>query len=155
MFNVEILIPNPKINKDKNRAYSYKDPEIMSVISDQIKCFHVSFTTHPRLVDLCSGDGSIAQMMTELGWQPKNITCIDQCVSPTPVVQGVHWEYMDLKNLAFTIRRNEPLPPQVEQYRRAFDVVTEWLGYADPRDFADLYRFFARQGGFILNEGIV
>ena len=155
MSSVEILIPHPEINKDKHRGYSYKNPELKSLISDQIQLWHVSPTTHPRVVDLCSGDGSLAHMMTELGWQPDNITCIDLCISPTPKVQDVHWKYMNLKNLAFSLKYNWDIPPEVNEYRHTFDVVTEWLGFLGEKDRFLLSHFFSRPGGYILNEGIV
>ena len=116
--------------------------------------YHVTPATHPRVVDLFTGDGSIAKMIMNMGWQPDNITCIDQCISPTPVVQGVHWEYMYLHSLAHALKYHLAIPSKVEHYRHAFDVVMEWLGYGDPKDIAILYKFFARPGGYIFKEGI-
>jgi len=157
MFNVEILVANPGINTDPDRNFSYDDIHTINAIQRSFKSFQVNPNTHPRLIDLYSGDGPIAKMTADMGWLPENITCVDLYTPATPVIKGVHWSYINLNNLAFALRLNEPLPPQVEQYRHTFDVVTDWLGflYTKQRDIPIIHHFFARPGGYILNEGIV
>lgn len=153
MLELEIVIPHPKENTDVFRSYSHGNPEIIREISQLFKHFNVTPATHPRVIDLCSGDGSIARMVIDMGWQSKNMTCVDLYISPTPLVHGVTWEYMNLETLAFALKWEIPLPNQIQKLHHAFDVVTEMQGYVYPQDITLVSNFFARPQGYILWKG--
>ena len=56
---------------------------------------------HPMVIDLASGHGGIPWLLVQLGWQEKNITCIDLNLPPEEdnLVPNAQWVKADLFDL--------------------------------------------------------
>ena len=124
----EIIIPDPEINTNPWRRYTYSSEGIRLLIPSQLSHEGITPQTHPQVVDLCAGDGSIARILADNGWSLSIITCIDKLVSPTPLVEGVRWLYWDLRELAKSVIGDVSLPTEVVKKRNSFDVVCLWSG---------------------------
>jgi hypothetical protein len=144
----EILIAQPLTNTDPYRNYSLQDKKF----TNETEVFMLGAITpgnYPKAIDLCSGDGALALFLIQRGWKPENITCVDRYISPTPLVTGVSWLYMDLNLLATALETHEPVPSCIGQLRGAFDVVTHIQGYLQRDEQKYVNEFFIRDKGYL------
>ncbi len=76
---LDIVIDKPRLNEMGIFAsYSHNDSLISHALDTQRQKAGITPHDFPRAVDLCAGDGSLARYLVDRGWDPKNITCIDQ-----------------------------------------------------------------------------
>jgi len=108
----------------------------------------ISFDTHPQVVDLCAGDGSIAALMVERGWSPRQITNIDLYETSTPLVDGCNWKYLDLGALAWAIECGDSINHEVTRLRHKFNVVTLVQGFLGEEHEESVVNYFLKPGGF-------
>lgn len=150
----EIVIPNPRINsiEQEYRRYSFESDSYRRFFFDCLKQHQITPKKYPKAVDLFAGDGSLAAFLKEKGWQEGNITCVDNTISPTPLVDGAEWLYWDLRSLSRFVQTGEPIPPEIQSLAHSFDVVVMSQSYLDSTDNeGTLCRYFVRPGGFVLS----
>lgn len=150
MLERQIVIQNPGLNTDPFRdwtTHTYENQDFPW----HIKEMNISPLTHPKVADLCAGNGRWAVRFVQNGWLPENITCIDQAIPNPSLVRGLTWLYWDLSNLGWSLKFKEPISAEVEQLKGAFDCVVTSSGGIG---FGLLYEglvceFLAREGAFI------
>ncbi len=103
-------------------GYTWLDGEWGDILGSHLAKNDVNPASHPTAIDLCAGDGSIARILVDLGWNPDDITCIDLHRSRNPLVTDVRWLHWDLEALLETINDSGPLPGVVEGYKGYFDI---------------------------------
>lgn len=147
--SIEIAKPRP--NKEFGHRWTLDDPQLQHAILRRLDVCSITPHSHPRVVDVASGDGPVALLLSQRGWPAGQITCVDQHFSKNPLVKGANWLYWDLRALASALRRNQPLPIQVSNYRSMFDVVT--IIHADGLESwqqEKVAEFFKSPRGFII-----
>lgn len=151
-----IIINEPYPNVDRHRRYSEGSSSVQGRwIVDLVESGEVTPEAFPKAIDLFAGDGSWARRLTQHGWIPEDITCVDIYESPTPLVQGVIWKYMDLLALWRAIKNNVVLPKEVQDLEGKWDLTTMSYGaglYEDGDRDSELIisNFFTRPGGVML-----
>ncbi len=140
----EILITDPFINESCGKSYSSGVGRKTTL--ELLRKHNLSPNTHPRVVDLCAGEGSWAKILIERGWDPNHIVCIDRRRPENPPPEGVKWEYWDLRALATSLRNRTPLPKEVAVYRRSFDLAVMTYGLGS-REGRPLFKFFVKPQG--------
>lgn len=147
MRNREIIIGNPPMNDDSHAGWSYGDRILRESLQRRLTSVKITPITHPKVADLCSGKGGVADMFVDLGWNPGNITCIDRAVPKRSYIDGATWAYWDLAELGESLRHGRPIPLEVLKYQHTFDVVTLYLGFIRNED--TLCNFLVREGGIV------
>lgn len=147
----EVLRAKPRINRDDQRSWSYASGEDakMYIAKSWPEAGEVSPLTHPKIADLCAGDGSVAGIFCESGWDPRNILCVDRYRSLTPVVQGVTWGYWDVTELGRRLLHKGSIPPEVSQYQGLFDIVVHDLSGIRRELRQVVCDYLVRPGGLI------
>lgn len=145
----DILISTPRINNDRMRSHTAQDQYLAGNLRIHLVGLGIRPSDYPRAVDLCSGEGYVAYMLTNYGWKPNDITCIDLYMPSSPFVTSANWRYMDLYNLGKAIKSGEKLPSAVEFYREKFDIGMMILGINKYQQ--ELMNFFVRNGGISCN----
>jgi hypothetical protein len=149
----DIIISNPTLNVAFERRFGLIGPgEFREDVLLFDKC-GLSPEEYPKVCDLSSGDGTMALFLTQQGWKPNTITCIDYYRPNPSLVDGVSWAFMDLLALCCALEQNKQLPAEVERFRGNFDIVTHIYGYFTTEDEMRINRFFVRDGGFIFGAG--
>ena len=143
----EIIIGNPPINDDSHAGWSYGDTHLKHALQDRLGFEKITPFTHPKVADLCSGKGGVADIFVDLGWNSENITCFDKAVPKRSYVEGATWRYWDLAKLGENLRHGRPIPLEVLKYQHTFNVVTLYLGFI--RNEGLLCNFLVREGGMI------
>ena len=104
---------------------------------------------HRYAVDLCSGDGVMAEILVNLGWNPRDIVCIDKFSSPTPLVTDARWLYVDLTQWADAITGNEPVPPIFMSMKSTFHIVISAMTMEVPlQKIETVSNFLLAPGGY-------
>lgn len=150
MFENEIVIREPQLNKDPYRDWTTHTWENKDFPKYALK-MGVSPSTHPRVADLCAGNGRWAVRFVQNGWLPENITCIDQAIPNPTLVEGLSWLHWNLRELGWRIKTGKPIPEGVERLKGTLDcVVTSsgGIGFGLP-DEGLVCEFLARNGAFI------
>jgi len=114
----------------------------------------VSPDKFPKVIDIASGNGGVALVLTELGWRAENIVCLDKFVSPDTVVKTTQWVYADIDLLVEEIAEGR-VDTRLEQYRQAFDLLTANYAFLNPREVSYLAKFLLKPEGKLLLEGVV
>lgn len=155
----EIIIGNPQVNNDPWRRVTFQAEALVTYIGRILSAKGVTPATHGRVIDLCAGDSSIGKILVENGWNPKDILCIDKKRTETPLVEGLRWEYWDLKELAESLKRDLTLPHEISLRKGKFDLVSCWYGVDQEYDksllneeIRLLCNFFVSPGGFICSD---
>lgn len=127
---MKAIIETPKPNPQSRgyASYSRNDFHAQELLKDEISYQKIKPKTHQKALDLCSGDGAIAWYLTTLGWEPEDITCIDQFRSTRPLVRGVRWKFIDLDVLLQQLQHGEQVEPEIASLEHSFDVVTMFWG---------------------------
>src|SRR3989344_7331928 len=123
-------IINPESRHFRRWTYEVSHGMDRGWISDHLNQVGVSPEFYPNVCDLCSGDGSVAAILVENGWEPSRITCVDQFKSPSPLVVGVNWNYFNITDLVWALRNGQEIPDDISRLRNLFDLVTLFQGYA-------------------------
>lgn len=105
----------------------------------------------PRVLDVCAGDGSIGALLLSAGWQENRITCIDQYVSPSPLLPEAQWLYYRLE----VPKLQKSIPEELSQLLSYFDLITCFNGSVSVSHDAEKKRveeqwfvdFFTKPGG--------
>ncbi len=98
------------------------DQHTQDITAHYLRRNNITPYNHPIAADVFAGDGSMAFLLSQEGWNPSDITCFDQAVSRKPLVPGVNWRYWNLATLADALDNNVTLPPEVEMCRGKFDL---------------------------------
>ncbi len=146
LFTIEI--ENPPINTDvylKRFSLDFGSegtliPTLLRTISQE----GITPETHPKAADVCAGVGSIAKIISELGW--RDVTCFDRERVPEP--EWPTWRYLDLASLGRAIIADTPLPEQVERLRYSFDLVLAVQSELSSRYLPVVCDFLTRAGGY-------
>jgi len=115
---------------------------------------NVTAQAYPRLIDIFSGDATVARVAHDLGWRTSNILCVDMYISTTPLLKGVRWKYWDLSRLAWALRNSGDIPKEVTNLKESFDIAISQYGESNslvPIGLP-LCRYFVRKGGYILTD---
>src|SRR3989344_9234795 len=123
----EIVVSNPGPNKDAFSSWSY--PGGKFILEPQFEIKKITPVTHPKVADLCAGDGSVARILKEMGWKEEDILCIDEARSTTPLVEHVAWKYWNLSELGYALRGDKVISPEIQQHKGRFDMVLMFQGY--------------------------
>lgn len=151
-MEIEIHEPQENPNELRYRRYSLMDKETGEILAEELKEKGITPDKFPKAVDLAAGDGSLAAVLKRLGWKGKDITCIDQFESPTPISRDFNWEYVNLSNLASAVDLGDKLPPDIEKMRGKFDVVTMSLAFLGSEKAEEkVCEFFAKPKSFIFH----
>lgn len=134
----------PEMNPDNLRRYTYTDYEFRNFLDVMLQMRGVTPDSHPTLVDLAAGDGSMSAIFAERGWREKNMLCVDRYESPSPLVNNATWYYLDLLDLASDIEQGKRLPREVEKMKGAFDIVTIMQVPFRRYDEETLWNYFAK-----------
>lgn len=152
-YMAEILITEPRPNRDYRSSYSFNDPFAHEVVRDCFPDWGITPQTHPRAADICAGDGSWARLLVDNGWKPEDILCVDRCRSLGPLVEGVKWEYWDVDALRdrlltarFHLEGPTEIPEGVAVHQGKFDLVIVLLG-AERRAANEVANYLVRPGG--------
>lgn len=150
-FMSEVSIPNPPLNsRDKLSRFS-SDSETLRKIAKELRFRNITPHSHPLAADIFAGDGSMAYLLSQEGWNPSDITCFDRAKSRKPLVQGVNWRYWNLAALADALASNVTLPPEVEMYRGGFDLAMSLQ--SERRDSGlTVCSFLVKPGGEIITD---
>lgn len=149
----EIIIQDPLINTDPLKDHAYRAMgryEIKQLMGVWDRC-GISPEICPVVADVCAGDGGWARILTDNGWRPENITCIDRKRTETPLVAGVNWEYWDVEELGTEILLGRPLPDAVKLYENRFDLVLLVNGGISRHCSDAVGRFLVCPGGKVFN----
>lgn len=149
----EIIIANPEINRDRLRAHAYQ-----SRVSDINKdSFRISLAglgitpdSHSNVVDLCAGDGGMARILVDLGWDESRILCVDRCVSSTPLVEKAKWVYWDLEELGRALILGRAIPEEIERYRERFDITFLVNGLTNEYYAKEVMNFFSKPNSLMI-----
>jgi hypothetical protein len=152
---MNIIIENPSHNPDAidYTQWSYRNPITNSEIIRRLQADGIHPNTHPKAVDLYAGDGSIARILSEQGWNPQDITCIDLYLPNDPLVPNAQWIHLNLDNLYHAQQLDQPLPPEAELLRDQFDAVFMSASYIGIDHSDKVCEFFVKPDGYILNLG--
>jgi hypothetical protein len=123
--------------------YTYNDPDSEEILGNLLDKCGVKAETHPRVVDLGAGFGSLSQLMVEkFNWKPENMTCIDRYVPRKKLNNQFNWLIWDLKELYAQLSEGTELPPEIEKWRGQFDVIVAAQIPVEPPELAALVGFF-------------
>lgn len=148
----EIIIPNPHINDSWTRRHAHTAGDC-AMFMPTIDLWGLTAQSHPKVVELCAGDGPWAKAFADAGWNPQDITCIDIARTNTPLIDGAKWLHWDLDALAQGIIEDRELPDDVLEYKGRFDIV--FLTYGFGISYKDiLCEYFVRKNGFICSEAV-
>ncbi len=153
---MKVTIENPELNPiDQGlRRWTYElGNRTKKRFVEHLKEDGVTPLTHPKAIDLCAGDGSMAQILIENGWSPKNITCVDQFVTKTPLADGAKWKYINLGALASSLKIEEDLEPEIVQMKGNYDIVTLVQGHMGRVEEQAIVKFFTKPNGFSFHLG--
>lgn len=131
------------INQDVLRRYTYNNGFAKSIVTRLIDSFGVNKDTHPRVLDLAAGDGSVAAILSEMGWDERQIVCIDKYESPTPLVKSVKWLYEDLELVASVLSDDKEPSKQLQRIHQGFDIVAIMQSPLKQWEEEALVRYFA------------
>ena len=126
---IEILIPDPDFNKDKWVDWSHNNERNAKYLDSKLSEGGVTPSTHPIVVDLCAGAGSIAELLIERGWQPANITCVDQVRASGNLAPEANWYFWNIKALGEAIILRQSIPEEIQIFRQSFDLITLFGGF--------------------------
>ncbi|GAB4158524.1 MAG: hypothetical protein Fur003_2330 [Candidatus Dojkabacteria bacterium] len=149
-----IVIYSPQINPEDKmfRQWSLQpDSGNINEIPLLLSTLKVSPDTHPRVCDLCAGDGAVSTILVSNGWLPENITCIDFYKPADNLAQGSKWLYLDLRLLAQYIKLGTPIPPEIEALKGTFDFTILVRGMLRDQEQEAVCKYFTREGGFYAN----
>ncbi len=107
------------------------------------------------VADVCAGDGSVAKLLVDYGWDARKIICIDRYRSPSPLVGGVTWEYWNVDQLGLALLAEKEIPSCIERYREFFDLVVmmQALGGVGSDSAEAVSYFLCRVGGLAYYSG--
>lgn len=107
--------------------------------------------THPGAIELCAGDGPLADWLTRNGWEPKNVYCVDMYRSPDPLAESVNWLYLDLEQLVNALYTHGPIPENILSLKHQFHLVSMAFNDGKMLSNGEKYAcsFFARTDAFI------
>jgi hypothetical protein len=153
----EIVIAHPEINTDTLRSHAYAaegSDKFQSYIRALLEESGATPASHPNVVDLCAGDGSMARILADQGWDESRILCVDRYISPTPLVENVRWAYWDLEALGRSLVLGEVLSEQIERYREGFDITCLVNGLPNQSAYGRaISRFFSKPNSLLLPFG--
>lgn len=73
----EISIPDPPLNKDSLLNRYSTDKLTLRNIAKGLRFKDITPYSHPIAADVFAGDGSMAYLIEQEGWNPSDITCFD------------------------------------------------------------------------------
>ena len=150
----ELIIENPVNNGNFYRRYAFESLHFRPNFYRFLDLKEITPKTHPKVVDLCAGDGSISKLLTDKGWNPRDLTCVDLYKSPTPLVNGVTWRYWDLEELADHLKILRDIPAQILDLQNTFDFVVLWNGFLRRETETSVCKFFVRLDGETFMDAI-
>jgi hypothetical protein len=127
MLERGIIIPNPQLNTDAYRGWGMYDP-LVDRLGAVLQISSISPATHPKAIDLASGDGALAIKLIGLGWKPQDITCVDIAMPNPPMGEGMLWRYWDVDGLGYALAQHNSIPEEIQRLQGRFDVVTTHFG---------------------------
>jgi len=149
----EIVVKRPTENNDNFRDISWTHSHLSWILANEFtKENHLSHIASPKICDLFAGEGGMANIFMELGWESSDITCIDLHTpdSGSELATGAKWLFWDLKRLTEAIVDNEVLPKSVLKHKNKFDLVVMAYGDLKPKLEPILTEFFAKDKNNIL-----
>lgn len=150
LYPVEIENPVRNTSDPMYVRYSHVSvtrPFIREAFTSFLQTHKLSPETHPRILDLCAGDGGLARMAADMGWT--DITCIDKFLPADSLVPTATWLTWNLYNLYTNIRFDD-MDASTLPYRNIFDLVlmaNSELGNIDIE--MTVCSFFVNQNGQI------
>ncbi len=115
----QIEIKNPLINRSIP-DWLENSPWILQGALAILNNAGVDSLSHPRLIELCAGNGLASAAFHAAGWS--EITCVDQYLPTFPRVQA-KWLHWDLNVLSQKLQNQIPLPDKVNLHREQYDLV--------------------------------
>ncbi len=144
------LTYNPNDEILRRWTYSVDGGSMRSFIIEYLNSKKINPSTHPKVMDLCSGDGSLAAILIENGWNPSNITCVDLFKSPSPLIYGVNWKYLNISHdLVLKVRNGQGVKKEFSLLEHSFDLVTLFQGYERSDIEQEACEYFVKSSGFI------
>lgn len=150
----EVVITNPEFNFNHRTGYSYYDKFAHDIVRRQLKAGRgINPQTHPKVADVCAGDGSWARIFIDNGWKPEDILCIDQFRSRVSLIEGVAWRYWDVAELGVRLLTGDAaIPNEVLEWQGKFDIVVLINSGINHGIVQEVCRFLVRSQGQILSS---
>lgn len=145
-----IVVREPELNPNKKRYRQWvvRDTALVDRLGYEIDLKGITPKTHAEAIDLCCGDGGVAQYLQKRGWD--HLTLVDQFKPVEPLVATDDWRYLNLGQLRFALEHGEELPSDIESMRGRFDVVTLVQGFIGRREEElKICKFFAKPEAYI------
>lgn len=152
MAEKNILISNPG-EPGYLKEYSIENPEFPLKLLEIFEERQISPKTHPKLVDVFSGEQGAVIPFIKAGWQKQNITCIDKGM-PVGEKQAGTTLTWDLAALESALKNNETLPAEVKAHKGQYDIFTAFYA-AIEEGYGAFYSgdFLATIADFLLKKG--
>lgn len=153
-----ILIPNPTENKSSFSSFFSEDSGWKDILKETLDSRHATPQSHPHALELFAGDGPIAGMLHEWGWQ--DITCADLYLPKKPLApKGSTWIFLDLAEVIERLNHGGDLN-EINFLKNEFDIVTATFPRNkhdavsfDRDDLKELTNFFSRPDGVVFVAG--
>lgn len=157
---MSIIVENPKYQGEQS-DYSRRYPEDLDwLLFEPIQAHNINPQDYPNLIDIFSGDQFIAESMGKLGWKQKNTLCVD--IAKQPNKSKFKLKHWDLVKLNADLKINRPVPNEISDIARSFDVMTSFYPYIDDgyifgymmpvSELLSLSNYFLRKGGVLIHN---
>lgn len=130
LYEEEFLIQQPELNPDEPDIIGYSDnSETKEELRATLHEHGITVFTHPNVIDLGSGRGSVPKLLAELKWIQNRILCVDWFAPRNPLVKLAHWLFFDVDQLIKILSENL-VPEELEEDEGGFDMLitaqTNW-----------------------------
>lgn len=156
---MKVVIDRPTINMldECYRRWSYTDCEARKIADQLIEDHNLNPDSHPKVIELCAGDGSVLANLRERGWNPENMTAVDKHISPDALVP-CEWLYADLEKFDILLAEKDlkeindsGLMPYRGQFDAGFLVQGHFMDHGDSWQAARrVTQFFVKEGGPVI-----
>jgi len=148
----ELIITNPRLNRSNQRDYTYLSDRNMyfrKAIPEDVQSAGIS-SEKAKILDICAGNGSGGRILTDAGFDPKNIVCVDTHKPNPNLIEGCTWKHWDMKELVSRLCFDQEVPDEISEYRGKFDVVLTLQTRLDRIDERIIGEYFVKKGGGVV-----
>lgn len=167
MFAENIVISFSDSQLTPEADYSIKNPGTSEFIKYMLVLNGIVPQTHPKIVDVFSGEQGELRTFIKAGWRPENITCFDlNLPQGQRPAKTLTW---DLSALYKALEGKEKLPKAVIEHKGKYDIFLAFFaakfeplifsqgriyqGFHGADFLATLAEFFCKKGGIAYLDG--